>query len=158
MKKFKYRLQPLLKARQHLERERQKKLAEALNGVRKQQDSLNELGAENKALLKRQSREMSGRLIVADVLIYSRYLLKLRRDGLATGELLKVFQREASSRQDKLLEATKERKRYELLEEKLRARHDTEVRRVETREGDETALNSYRLKRQNSDRDSQPGQ
>jgi flagellar FliJ protein len=146
MKKFKYRLQPLLKAKQHLERERQKKLAQALNGVAKQQDSLDQLGAENQSVLDRQRGRMAGQLKVSGLLAFSRYLLKIKKDSLATQELLKVFEREAASRQTQLLQATRERKRYERLKEKLQAKYTAEVHRVETRESDETALNSFRLK------------
>jgi len=156
MKKFKYRLQPLLKAKQHLERERQKKLAQALNGVHKQQNSLDQLGLENQAVLDRQRGKMAGQLKVSGLLAFSRYLLRIKKDSLATQELLKVFEREAASRQSQLLQATRERKRYELLKEKLQVKHNTEARRVETREDDETALNSFRLKCQEFTKDSTP--
>jgi len=171
MKKFKYRLQPLLKAKQHLERERQKKLAQALNGVHKQQNSpfvndtelgavqlvlVDQLGLENQAVLDRQRGKMAGQLKVSGLLAFSRYLLRIKKDSLATQELLKVFEREAASRQSQLLQATRERKRYELLKEKLQVKHNTEARRVETREDDETALNSFRLKCQEFTKDSTP--
>ena len=147
MKKFRYRLQALLKVKEHIEKERQKEHAVALQHVHNQQDRLKHLADEKTSTVEKQRRSMSGRLSVAEMLVFGRYLLNLKKEQVAEEEILKAARKVEAGKRDKLLEATKERKIYDKHKEKQLEKFGEEVRLQETKETDETAGNSHRLKK-----------
>ena len=95
MKKFRYRLESLLKVKEHIEREKQKEHAGALSQVHQQQRQLNRIDRSKDTTLNGQRSGMLGRLSVAEMLICSRYLVKLKKDMLSGSELLKVLRQKA---------------------------------------------------------------
>jgi flagellar FliJ protein len=143
MKKFAYRLEPLLKMKAHIEKERQKDHAVARGKALEQKRSLEKIDAERAGTLDRQRDEMSGKMSVAELLIYSRYLLKLKKDTLTGGEMLKVLERNVEAKRRALVEATKQKKVYEKLKERQQKRHQQMVQAQETKEADEIAIMSY---------------
>jgi flagellar FliJ protein len=146
MKKFKYRLEALLKAKEHIEKEKQKQHATALQQVHNQQQSLKRIDRYRKSTLYQQRRGMTGSMSVAEMLVYCRYILKLKRDTLAGGELLKALKETEQKKRQSLVEASKERKVYEKLKERRREQFNNDVSLQTTKENDEIALNSFRLK------------
>jgi flagellar FliJ protein len=147
MKKFKYRLQPLLKVREHIEKEKQKEHAAALLKVHNQQQSLQKITSAQDKTLNEQRRELTGSLSVAEMLVYTRHFLKLKRDLLAERELLKVLQKDAHEKRNELVKASKERKIYQKHKERLQWRHEKETTLQTAKESDEIALNTFRRKR-----------
>ena len=143
MKKFAFRLEPLLKMKAHTEKERQKDHAVAQGKALEQRRSLEKIGADQAGTLDRQREEMAGRMSVAELLIYSRYLLKLKKDTLTGGEMLKVLERNVEAKRRALVEATKQKKVYEKLRERQQKRHQEMVKAQETKEADEIAIMSY---------------
>lgn len=144
MKRFKYRLEPLLKMKEHLEKERQKNLATKIKQV---QDKLGELAAVEQSRERnfdKQRHEARSSFSVAEMLVISRYIHKLKRDTLIGTEMLKALRKEEEKRRQELLEATRERKKYEKLKEKQQARHYQNIESILTKESDETAVNTYR--------------
>ncbi|HWR81828.1 MAG TPA: flagellar FliJ family protein [Candidatus Deferrimicrobium sp.] len=146
MKKFKYRLEPLLKAKEHIEKEKQKQHALALNQVFSQQRELSHLDQRQQGTFELQRQNMCGSLSMADMLVYARYILKLKRELLAGRELLRALERTERGKLDALLEASKERKIYEKLKEHRQEQFYRLVESLATKETDEAALNSFRLK------------
>ncbi len=147
MKKFKYRLESLLKAKEHIEKEKQKQHAGALQQVNNQQQALKQIDQNKTTTLSKQCNGMIGSMSVAEMLIYSRYILKLKRDMLAGSELLKALNKTEGEKREALVEASRERKVYEKLKERRHEQFNESVRLQTAKENDEIALNSYRLKR-----------
>ncbi len=146
MKKFKYRLQALLKVKEHIERERQREHASAVQKVHHQSNELDRLDLSRDSNLSQQRDQMKESLLVAEMLVYSRYLARLKRERLAGTELLKVLEEEGESKRTDLVEAAKERRVLEKLKERQMAKHIAEIEQVLTKEGDEIAVTSYRRK------------
>ncbi|MDH4156005.1 MAG: flagellar export protein FliJ [candidate division Zixibacteria bacterium] len=144
MKKFRYRLQTLLRVKEHIEREKQKEHAGALSQVHLQRQQLSQIGRSKEAALSDQRASMLEQLSVAEMLIYSRYLVKLKKDMLSGSELLKVLQQRAEKKRQALLEATKQKKIYEKLKERQQENFNRDVLRLETKENDEVAIRGHR--------------
>ena len=144
MKKFKYRLETLLKVKEHIEREKQKEHAGALNQVHLQQRQLSQIDRSKDATLSGQRAGMLGRLSVAEMLICSRYLVKLKKNMLSGSELLKVLRQKAEKKRQALMEATKQKKIYDKLKERQREKYERDVAQLETKENDEVAIRGYR--------------
>ena len=117
MKKFKYRLQALLKMKEHIEKERQKMLAASAKQVQDQETRLELVENHRDDTIERQRDDASGRFTVAEMLVISRYLHKLKRESILGQELLKALKKEEDVKRQELLEATREKKKYEKLKE-----------------------------------------
>ena len=148
MKKFKYRLEALLKVKEHIEKERQKEHAAALQRVQDQMQNLEAIDRNRQATFENQRNSQAGFLNVAEMLIYSRYLIKLKKDTLAGKEVLRALNSEAGKTRTALLEATKEKKIYDKLKEKQHENYLEETHRMETKETDEIGVQSHRRKTQ----------
>ncbi len=149
MKKFKYRLQALLKLKEQIEKDRQKHLAAASKQVRDQNRRLGDIEQSHGRTVERQRREAEQTFSVAEMLVISRYLHKLKRDTVVGRELLKVLLREEDNKRQDLLVATRERRKYEKLKERLRDKHNQEAETVLTKDNDETAISTFRQKTKN---------
>jgi len=147
VKKFKYRLQALLKLKEHIERERQKEHAGALHRVNSQKTALGQLDNVRKGTLKGQRQRMTSRLSVAEMLVYSRYLMKLKKDRLAGEQLLNALDQEAEKKRQDLVEASKQRQIHEKLKERQKEKHDKAGRLAIAKSDDEIAINNYRRRR-----------
>jgi len=144
MKKFRYRLQAVLKLKEHAEKVKQREHAAAVEQVAAQSDSLRKLEAGRKETLISQRGRMKQGLSVAEMLIYSRYLVKLRRDRLMGTEVMRTLQKEAEHRREELVEASRQRQTYGKLRERQRQRFQEDARRIMTKEDDEIAIRNYR--------------
>ncbi len=146
MKKFAYRLEPVLKMKAHVEKQRQKEHAVAMQQVYIQQDKLESIAAEKQLTLESQRERLTGPLRPHQLLVASRYLVKLKRDTLTGTELLRALEREAETRRMRLVEATKQKKIHEKLKEKLQKKFVEEIETHEKKELDEIAVNGYRFR------------
>ncbi|MEW6049864.1 MAG: flagellar export protein FliJ [Candidatus Zixiibacteriota bacterium] len=143
MKKFKYRLEPLLRLREHLEKQRQKEHAVAILQVQRQEQHLAEIENARGATMDIQRRYSEVGIAAFRLQMTSRYLLKLKRDSLTGGELLKGLEREAEKRRLRLVEATKQKKIFEKLKERRQEAFYREANSSERKESDEIAGRSY---------------
>lgn len=146
MKKFRFRLEPLLKLRQHRERERQKEHAEALQKVQAQNQHLAAIDQDRSRTLERQRSLQTGKLSTSRLLAHSRYLLRLKGDTMTGREVLRSLEQQAERRRQNLVEAARQRQIYEKLRERRKEAYYKESERRETIDNDETALNSFRTK------------
>ena len=149
MKRFSYRLEPLLKVKAHREKEKQRDLAEALQHVYAQKDKLGEIDTQREQTVSHQRRSLTGTLILRELLVCSRYLTRLKKDAVTGQELLRGYERTADEKREKLVEATKEKKIYEKLKEKQQDDFMKSVEDAERKENDEVAGNCYRRKKAN---------
>ena len=146
MKKFKYRLQALLKVKEHIEKERQKDHAVALQKVYHQTDELDRIDNSRMESQSAQRSQMTQNISVAEMLVYSRYLARLKREQLAGNELLHLLEGEAEEKRTELVIASKDRRVLEKLKEKQSAKHHAEIDQALTKENDEIALVCHRRK------------
>lgn len=146
MKKFRFRLQALLRVREHIEKQKQKKLAEATQAVLRQTGELDRICGQNIATMDNKRQKHTGAVSVAEMLIYSRYLLKLRKDNLTGREVLSALRSEEGKRRQKLLEASRDRKIYEKLREHDKERFNKNAATLARKEADEIGINTFRLK------------
>lgn len=144
MKRFKYRLQPLLNVKSHVERERQKEHALAEERVMRQKEQLSQVDAQRKAAVVKHRAGLMGSISITNMLVYSRYLLKLKKSTLAGLETLRGLMKNAEEKRLNLVEASKERQIYEKLKERQQDRYNKESARQEQKETDEIAITGYR--------------
>lgn len=144
MKKFKYRLESLLRIKSHIEREKQKELAAAHQQVQVQESRLAELKSGQSSTLKRQQGKLTGRLCIAELLIHARYLLRLKSESFVGRELLGGLKKKAEEKRVLLVEASRERRKFERLKVKRRERYLQNQKALERKESDEIALGAFR--------------
>lgn len=145
MKKFRYRLEALLRIKQHRERERQKEHAEAVQLIYDQRSRLNMIDSTRSDTLDRQRTRQQGSLSLAFLQQCSRYLVKLKRDTILGRETLRAYESEAEKRRRRLVKASQERQIFEKLRDKQKDRYYKEIDQRENRDNDEIALVSFRL-------------
>lgn len=155
-KKFKYRLEPLLNIRKHKEKERQKELAEAQSQVLKQVTGIKCMDDHRLNTMDTQRKRLTGSISLAEALVCSRYLVKLKRDRMTGVELLNGLRKEEDARRSRLIEAAKERKIFEMLREKQEKRHLEEIDKADQKELDEVAAIGDRRKKEKGRRKSSP--
>jgi flagellar FliJ protein len=143
MKKFKFRLEPLLNLRAHAEKQKQREHSVAVQQVQNQKGQLAGFDSERHRTVEHQRRSLVGSLSLAELLICSRYLVKLRKNTLSGRELLRGYEKEAEQRRQRLVEASKEKKIYETLKEKQQQRHQKTLEQAERKESDEVATNGF---------------
>ncbi len=143
MKKFNYRFEPLLKVKSEIEKQKQKEFSLAKQKVMKQSENNQNLNDNFKQSQKAQRQKQSGSMSVAEMLVYARYFVKLKRDSIVGHEMLRALNTELDKKRDDLLESSIEKKKYEKLKEILYERYVTDVIKSETKENDEVASNSY---------------
>ncbi|MDF1543630.1 MAG: flagellar export protein FliJ [bacterium] len=144
MKKFQYRLESLLKLKEHKEKERQKELAISSHKVKRQEMDLETIDGNQRNAIDSQARRLAGKFSVSDMLIYGRYLLKLKRENLTGNEMLRVLKKDEDQKREELLQASRARRVYEKLKEKQQAAFYSEVNSAEQKESDEIAVTNFR--------------
>lgn len=145
MKKFRYRLEPVLKIRSHVEKQRQKEHATALQQVLVQKEKLAAIEGERNATADYHRGKLVGQLRTSELLAASRYLVKLKRDTITGSELLRGLEREAEIRRQRLVEATKQKKIHEKLKERKQKQFNEDIELQEKKQLDEIAVNSFRF-------------
>ena len=146
-KKFKYRLEGLLKVKEHIEKEKQRDHAKAMHQVIDQENKLGEIDNNRQESMKTHRSKLTGSITVSDLMVYTRYLNKLKRDTLTGREILIGLEKDAEKKRKVLVEASKERKIYEKLKEKQRDKYLKEMTLQEKKENDEIAANCHRQKK-----------
>lgn len=150
MKKFRYRLQALLKLREHVERERQKELAAASLKVQDQQHLVQGIYARTESALENKREHQTGKIDLTDMQLFSRFLYRLKRDTIGGEEILRALKKAESQRRQALLEAAREKKIYEKLKERQQTQFYKDFETAATREADEAGLNGFRARRKSS--------
>ena len=143
MKKFKYRLEPILKIKSHAEKQRQKEHAATLQQVNRQKEQLSEIDAERENTFAFQRTRLQGPIQTQQLLAASRYLVRLKRDTMTGTELLRGLERESERKRKLLVQAAKERKIYEKLRERRQAKFNQEVESQDRKALDELAVVTF---------------
>ena len=147
MKKFKFRLEPLLRLKEHNEKEKQKTFGLAAHKVARQEDVLHQLSRDRVETQLGQRGHLSGRIDTGRLLIYSRYLGKLKKNELTGREILKAFITDRERKRDELIEATKQKKIFEKLKERRRLAFLHGVEMLTQKEQDDIAAKLFLAKK-----------
>jgi flagellar FliJ protein len=147
MKKFRFRLESVQKIKAHVEKERQKEHAVAVHRAQAQKEHLSRLEATRLGAMEHQRQVQGGPIKPAQMLWYSRYYLKLKRDAIAGAELLRGLESEAEKKRQRLVDASRERKMYDKLQERQQAKFNQGVEQMLNKQNDEIAANNFRVRR-----------
>ncbi len=147
MKKFKYRLEAILKVKEHIEKEKQKDVAAASDKVNRQKRALDGVRHRSaETLAGKRSSQGKGTLSLAELLVFSRYLTKLKGEDLTGRELLKGLQKNEQEKRNSLQKAVKERKIHSKLKERQQDAYHKDVNSQLTKESDEVGITIHRRK------------
>lgn len=147
MKKFKFRLEPLLRVKAYREKQRQKEHTTAVVNESAQARKLDELNMHRTSVVSSQSDLVGKTLSPNQLMTYARYMMKLRKDGMVGGEMLKVLGKETERRRALLAQAATERKIYERLKENQESDFLDTIEKAERKESDELAIDNFRQHR-----------
>ncbi len=146
MKKFKYRFEPLLKVKSEIEKQKQKEFAQVKQIVNSQTQEIQQVDKNFDNSLNKQRQIQKNKISVAEMLVYGRYFVKLKKENLSNNEMLKALNVELEKTRKSLVESTTEKKKYEKLKENLLIRYKSDFTKAETKDNDEIASNNYSLK------------
>ena len=146
MKKFKYRFEPLLKVKSEREKQKQKEFALMKQKVNCQTQKIKQVDKDFNNSLNKQKQEQINKISVAEMLVYGRYYVKLKKENITNIEMLRVLKVELEKKRKSLIESTTEKKKYEKHKENLLIRYKSDSAKAETKDNDEIASNNYSFK------------
>ncbi|HOD65411.1 MAG TPA: flagellar export protein FliJ [candidate division Zixibacteria bacterium] len=147
MKKFRFRLEALLKQREQIEKDRRRELAEAMRRTARQKQALDGLIERSRETLAHKRARQTGTLAVAELQLCARFLHRLKRETLGADEVLRALRKTEAKKREALLEAAKNRKIYDTLKDHRRSEFYHEAEQRERKETDEIGLNVFRAGR-----------
>jgi flagellar FliJ protein len=134
--KFTFKLEAVLEQRKHVERQRQREVADAQQRILSLQAELDALAAVKRASAKELRH---GALTPATLAAHQRFAAATRQKGVTLHRSLAHARHELAAAQDVLLEAAKQRKVMEKLRDREQQRWAEQMRRRELAEADEIA-------------------
>ncbi|MEE9441142.1 MAG: flagellar export protein FliJ [candidate division Zixibacteria bacterium] len=137
MKRFKYRFEKVLSFKKHLEKQKQRELAEVVDFEQKQKLKILEVLDDRANYQKREKKLLTGKLDANLLTRYSRYYMKLKQMEIGGRELLANIREELGKRRKVLIEATKQRKIYEKLRERHLDKYTVEMNLLTQKENDD---------------------
>jgi flagellar protein FliJ len=124
MKKFRFRLQKVLDAREAAEKEQQRKLAEAVQILTGLEAKRNEIIKELKFVLNEQRSLFNGGISAGKAMQHHRWHRELQKQLRAQEDKCSEAEKVVAQRREELLEASRERQVLEKLKEKRRSEHN----------------------------------
>lgn len=147
MKKFRFRLERILQLKAHAEKEKQKLLALSSQKISDQQKALADINQEREDNKVKQRSRQIGTVNPHLMSTFSRYYLRLKKNELAGNELLRVYRKDEEAKRQHLVEATRAKKVYEKLEERLFENYQKETDLLLQKEQDELAARMIQYKK-----------
>ncbi len=142
MAKYKFRLDTLRKVRQGRRRQQRQALAEAFRAEQVLSESRAELATEETELRAMQRSANSGRYLDVNRLLEAqRYELLLKARGEELAKQATLLAAETERRRQLLVEADRDVRVLELLDERHREEHKRRMQRLDVKQLDEAALN-----------------
>ena len=137
MKKFKFRLERIRKYKEQLEDDRKRRLAISQNKLNEEKSRLSLIVATRNRYLSIFGVRSTGLINMRDLILSKRHLDKLAADIVVQTKATKIAEHEVNKAQKALIEAVKEKKKYEKLKEKQLDSHHKESMLSENKELDE---------------------
>ncbi len=147
MKKFNFRLERILQLKEHTEKEKQKVLALATHKVLTQESKLHQIDWTRQQIQKDQIEHLTGAIDSGRLSIYSRYYLRLKKDELTGIAMLRALRKTQDEKRQELIEATRQKKIFEILKERRKARYYKELELSIQKEQDELASRIIQYKK-----------
>lgn len=144
MKKFRFRLETVLKLRRLAEDEKKRVVGELLSEIHRRQQEAVELDASARAVggeLK--ERNGAGRIDLTWLGNYESYVSHVRSSIAEIIKSVVQLQQKLAEARQELAEAAKGARIIEKLKEKRKERYDDHLSRAETREQDEVATKNF---------------
>ncbi|OQA01097.1 MAG: flagellar biosynthesis chaperone [Planctomycetes bacterium ADurb.Bin412] len=144
MKKFRYRLDPLLRLRQQEEEQKKRAVGSLLTEINRQQNQVLEMAAD----LAREGQQLrqqyaQGTVDLEWIRFYRMYVMHTQQAmARRTAEIFQIQTSLTAARQE-LTEAARKTKILEKLKEKKKNSYDYQLRREETRAQDEIGMNTF---------------
>ena len=137
MRKFKFRLEKIRKYKEQLEQNKKLQLASRKAVHQAEQAKLHHVVSIKNYYYRAYGARRTGKLDILTMVIARRYLDKLNRDIMMQKEIVAAAEKKVIMAQKELLEATRDKKKYEKLKERHLKAYSEELLRSETRELDE---------------------
>jgi flagellar FliJ protein len=137
MKKFKFRLERIRKFKEQLEDERKRGLAISQNKLMSEKEKLSLVVATRNKYLAIFGIRSTGNINMRDLIVGKRHLDKLAADIVVQTKATKFAEHEVATAQKALLEAVKEKKKYEKLKERQLENYRKDNLQSENKELDE---------------------
>lgn len=148
MAKYKFRLNTLQKVREAHRDQQRASLAEAFRAEQVLAENRAQLADEERELRELQQSAIEGQYLDVNRLLEAqRYELLLKAQGQELAKQAVLLAAEAERRRQILVEADREVRALELLDERHRSAHDREEQRAETKRLDDVATVRWRLGR-----------
>ena len=144
MKKFRFRLQPVLKLREQQEEQKQRAVGVLQSEIAEQQRQalvMAEVVKEQGQILK--DHFSQGNVDVNWISYYQGYVSNMQRSIAEKINTVGQVQKKLAQARSELAEAAKQTKIIEKLKEKRKTRYDKQLQRQETFEQDELATNMF---------------
>ncbi len=138
-KRFKWRLEPVKKAKERDEERGQAELAEARRALQTEETKLAQLREKREACVRQLHEKQAGRLNTADLALTHAYLKDLDRQIQAQTGRIEGAKSSAEAKQEALLKTMQEKKVLENLKERDRRKFRKTERRKDQAAMDETA-------------------
>lgn len=138
MKRFKFRLDRLLKIKSRIQHEKQRDLALAERRALDQNDKLNALNDTRLESYGSRRKRQSGKVRVETLRSFSRYFVRLKKEELEGSAMLDALNVECGKKREFLVKASRETKTLENLRDRQKEVYLKMVNTLETKEADET--------------------
>jgi flagellar protein FliJ len=137
MKKFNFRLEKILRYKEQLEEDKKMKLAAKQADLLIEQKKLLILIETRDRYFQKYGVRKKGKVNITQLILSKRYLDKLGRDISLQNDIVGKAEVSVSEAQQELIEAAKERKKYEKLKTRYKTNYNKEMVRLEGIELDE---------------------
>ncbi len=137
MKKFKFRLERIRKYKEQVEDDRKRHLAISQNKLNEEKTKLSLIIATRNRYLSVFGVRSTGKVNMRDLILSKRHLDKLAADIVVQTKATKIAEQEVNKAQKALIEAVKEKKKYEKIKEKQLDSYHKENLLSENKELDE---------------------
>jgi len=139
LKRFRFRLEKILRYKNQVEERKKQILSERNNELKIEKTHLNGLIDRNASYRDRYSSLFMGKLNILVLMFSRRYLDKLYRDITKQKDRVKKSEDKVDDAKHRLHAAMRDRKKYEKLKERRRLEYEYESGRAEQKELDEIA-------------------
>ncbi|MCD6161895.1 MAG: flagellar export protein FliJ [candidate division Zixibacteria bacterium] len=146
MKKFNFRLEKIRKYKEQLEQNKKLKLASEQARHLVEQNKLSDIIYTKGKYYLMYGIRKPGKINIYNLLVAKRYIDKLSQDIVVQTEVVTSVEKNVSKAQQELLNASREKKKYEKLKEKHLQNFNKDMLRLETRELDEFGSRDNRTK------------
>ena len=140
MKKFNFRLEKIRRYKEQLEEDKKMKLAAERARLYAEREKLTAIIEVHNRYFEQYGQERKGKLNIQLLVLTKRYLDKLSRDIRDQEKTIAEVENDVQVAQQELIEATKEKKKYEKLKEKYKANYYKEMIKEESQELDEFGM------------------